>query len=109
MPEQHPAPQEYPGNPDFEDTAVLPHTEGPPLVRPYIAGGGPSVADQDPGTALLPPVPPVPPQPYHPPTRPAGEVYTYQGGRAERRQQQRGRTGRRRAVMLAAGAGIAAV
>ncbi|MFD9129047.1 peptidoglycan-binding domain-containing protein, partial [Kitasatospora sp. NPDC059571] len=56
-------------HPDVTETAVLPHMEGPPLVRPYVPaaatgyGGAPSVPGQDPfGTALMPPVPPAPPQ-----------------------------------------------
>ncbi|MFC9326744.1 hypothetical protein [Kitasatospora sp. NPDC057015] len=62
---------------DFTDTAVLPHIEGPPLVRPYVpqargrvgaepgpaAGydpfGAPPAADYR--TALMPPVPLAPP------------------------------------------------
>ncbi|MER5637178.1 peptidoglycan-binding domain-containing protein [Kitasatospora sp. NPDC002227] len=110
MPAEHPAQQEYPrpaGNPDFEDTAVLPHTEGPPLVRPYVGGGAPSVPDQGPQTDVLPPA--QEPRPYLPPQRTVGAAYSYHGGRAERRQQQRRSSGRRRAVILAAGAGIAAV
>ncbi|MDH6126802.1 peptidoglycan-binding protein [Kitasatospora sp. GP82] len=69
-----PAPYDHP---DVVETAVLPHIEGPPLVRPYV----PAAAEyEEPHpdafpTALLPPVPPqdpyatavlppVPPQPY---------------------------------------------
>ncbi|MFB7663321.1 peptidoglycan-binding protein [Kitasatospora sp. NPDC056138] len=78
----HPMHPVHPVHPDMDETAVLPHTEGPPLVRPYV----PAAAEyQEPHpdafpTALLPPVPaqdaeatallpPVPPQPY--PSAPA--------------------------------------
>ncbi|GAA2226930.1 MULTISPECIES: peptidoglycan-binding domain-containing protein [Kitasatospora] len=82
-----------PVHPDLEETAVLPHTEGPPLVRPYVPAAA-EYEEPDPDafpTALLPPVPaqdqqattllpPVPPQhhpsvsaqqPYPPQYRPA--------------------------------------
>ncbi|KJK56250.1 peptidoglycan-binding domain-containing protein [Saccharothrix sp. ST-888] len=75
-----------PMHPDLDETAVLPHTEGPPLVRPYVpaaAGYQEPHPDAFP-TALLPPVPaqdaeatallpPVPPQPY--PSIPAQQPY----------------------------------
>lgn len=99
----HPQHPQRPEHPDFEDTAVLPHIEGPPLVRPYVSATTPSVADQDPVLPALA----YEPVPYR--TTTPGPAYEYQGGRAERRVQERGRSGRRRAVILAAGAGIAAV
>ncbi|MEU2630828.1 hypothetical protein ABZ641_27955, partial [Kitasatospora sp. NPDC007106] len=51
-------------SPDVTETAVLPHLEGPPLVRPYVAaGGGHGRPYAGPGpdpfaTTLLPPAPP---------------------------------------------------
>ena len=70
-------------SPDFTDTTVLPHIEGPPLVRPYVpqavgrqatgqpgqpAQAAPPPPDYDAfppavyATALMPPVPPAMPQ-----------------------------------------------
>ncbi|MFD0528132.1 hypothetical protein ACFQ1I_15130 [Kitasatospora arboriphila] len=65
-------------SPDVTETAVLPHLEGPPLVRPYVAaGGGHGRPYAGPGpdpfaTTLLPPAPPAahpaaPPPPAAPP------------------------------------------
>ncbi|WP_377271765.1 peptidoglycan-binding protein [Peterkaempfera sp. SMS 1(5)a] len=48
---------------DLTDTAVLPHVEGPPLVRPYVH------ASAEPDGAVLPP--PEPPVPARPPVRQA--------------------------------------
>lgn len=48
-----------PAHPDVTETAVLPHTEGPPLVRPYVpaAHGHAEAAGPDPfATTLMPPV-----------------------------------------------------
>ncbi|MEV8093372.1 hypothetical protein [Kitasatospora sp. NPDC085879] len=73
-------------SPDAAETAVLPHMEGPPLVRPYVAAGGgygypPNRPGPDPfATTLMPPAPaaphraaPPPPTapPVVPPQRPA--------------------------------------
>ncbi|WP_431678327.1 peptidoglycan-binding domain-containing protein [Kitasatospora sp. KL5] len=130
-------------SPDATETAVLPHVEGPPLVRPYVSAGhgyghaaaGP-VADPF-ATTLMPPAPAVvvPPPPAAPPAAvpqqrpapdgrpvspggPGGDLGVFDfhgtpqqrpGGRADRRQQDRIVSGRRRTVVIAAGLGIAAV
>ncbi|WP_405013505.1 hypothetical protein [Kitasatospora sp. NBC_01539] len=117
------------------ETAVLPHMEGPPLVRPYVPAasgyaGTPAGPGPDPfGTALMPPVPgsyPRPPaRPPVPPAAPAAAagptgpdlgVFAFQGvqpqrpgGRAERREQAQLTAGRRRTAVVAAGIGIAIV
>ncbi|WP_030267352.1 peptidoglycan-binding domain-containing protein [Streptomyces sp. NRRL B-24484] len=68
-------------SPDVTDTAVLPHMEGPPLVRPYVAAGGghgrpyPGPGPDPFATTLLPPAPPAarpaaPPPPSAPPAVP---------------------------------------
>ncbi|MEV6209846.1 peptidoglycan-binding domain-containing protein [Kitasatospora sp. NPDC051914] len=135
-------------SPDAAETAVLPHVEGPPLVRPYVSAGhghgyghaaaGPTA---DPfATTLMPPVPAVvvPPPPAAPPPAvpqqrpapdgrpaspggpvgPGGDLGVFDfhgtpqqrpGGRADRREQDRLTSGRRRTVVIAAGLGIAAV
>ncbi|MFC8449405.1 peptidoglycan-binding protein [Kitasatospora sp. NPDC057223] len=69
-------------SPDLTDTTVLPHIEGPPLVRPYVpqavgrpgqqAQAAPPPPDYDAfppavyATALMPPVPPAAPHPVAP-------------------------------------------
>ncbi|GAA4846900.1 peptidoglycan-binding domain-containing protein [Kitasatospora terrestris] len=62
-------------DPSNADTAVLPHVEGPPLVRPYVAAA--PVEQPGPGpdpfaTRLAPPtgLPPMPPAPPAPPVAP---------------------------------------
>ncbi|MFG2820305.1 peptidoglycan-binding protein [Kitasatospora sp. NPDC048365] len=62
-------------DPSAADTAVLPHVEGPPLVRPYVAAA--PVEQPGPGpdpfaTRLTPPtgLPPMPPAPPAPPVAP---------------------------------------
>ncbi|WP_344444669.1 hypothetical protein, partial [Kitasatospora nipponensis] len=40
------------GHPDVTETAILPHLEGPPLVRPYVRTG--SAVEDAFGTPLLP-------------------------------------------------------
>ncbi|MFE4516514.1 peptidoglycan-binding protein [Kitasatospora sp. NPDC056783] len=75
-------------DPSLTETAVLPHTEGPPLVRPYVSQAAGQVADQasagaplvDPfATAVLPPVAPgqpaVPGPPPAPPLGPDADAY----------------------------------
>ncbi|WP_407912439.1 hypothetical protein [Kitasatospora sp. NE20-6] len=107
------------------ETAVLPHMEGPPLVRPYVPAasgyaGAPAGPGPDPfGTALMPPVPgshPRPPaRPPMPPTAgrdarpgaapggPAGPdlgVFAFQGVPPQR---PGGRADRREQAQLTAG------
>lgn len=103
-------------NPDLEDTTVLPHIEGPPLVRPYVPAAT-SMPAQDPFvTAVMPQAPayeqtphrhetlrvPAPPQsrPVAPVRQPAAS-----GSRARPKDS----PGRRRVVVITAGAGLAAV
>ncbi|MBO1416700.1 hypothetical protein J0670_19070, partial [Streptomyces sp. FH025] len=74
-------------DPSLTETAVLPHVEGPPLVRPYVPQSADQVADQPPTqappvdpfeTAVLPPVapgqPPVPAS-AQPPLGPDADAY----------------------------------
>jgi hypothetical protein len=122
-------------HPDVTETAVLPHIEGPPLVRPYVPAAatdhrpGPATPFQDPfATALMPQAPQAPPMPPRPPGRPPAAapghpeaggdlgVFSFQGtapqrpgGRAERREHQQLAAGRRRTAVVVAGLGIAAV
>ncbi|MFE4973097.1 peptidoglycan-binding protein [Kitasatospora sp. NPDC056651] len=75
-------------DPSLTETAVLPHIEGPPLVRPYVSQTAGQVADQAPAgaplvdpfaTAVLPPVAPgqpaVPGPPPAPPLGPDADAY----------------------------------
>ncbi|MFF4919247.1 hypothetical protein ACFY4B_01525 [Kitasatospora sp. NPDC001261] len=74
-------------DPSLTETAVLPHVEGPPLVRPYVPQTADQVADEshpnapvvDPfATTVLPPVPPgqpAPGQPAAPPLGPDADAY----------------------------------
>ncbi|MFJ7911115.1 peptidoglycan-binding protein [Kitasatospora sp. NPDC096204] len=75
-------------DPSLTETAVLPHLEGPPLVRPYVPRTADQVADEahpntpvvDPfATTVLPPVPPgqaaVPGSPAVPPLGPDADAY----------------------------------
>ncbi|MDH6574952.1 peptidoglycan-binding domain-containing protein [Kitasatospora sp. MAP5-34] len=106
-------------HPDFEETAVLPQLDGPELVRPYVPAAAllPPVPADDFPTAMMPQVPDYEPTPIQPPyeqpayQQPAhGQQQSAAGGRAEQRARQRQSSpGRRRAVILSAGAGIAAV
>ncbi|PYC77298.1 hypothetical protein C7C46_19350 [Streptomyces tateyamensis] len=71
-------------DPDLTETAVLPHFEGPPLVRPYAPSAPlgdpfattvlppqqPPVVPQQPTAGQLPPVPPRPSMPPHAPSVP---------------------------------------
>ncbi|MFE7527846.1 hypothetical protein ACFU7Y_19330 [Kitasatospora sp. NPDC057542] len=72
-------------DPSLTETAVLPHLEGPPLVRPYVPQTAGQVADEahpdapvvDPfATTVLPPVPPGQPgPPVVPPLGPDADAY----------------------------------
>ncbi|MFJ9440539.1 hypothetical protein ACIRRH_01560 [Kitasatospora sp. NPDC101235] len=72
-------------DPRLTETAVLPHLEGPPLVRPYVPQAAGQVADEahpdapvvDPfATTVLPPVPPGQPgPPAAPPLGPDADAY----------------------------------
>jgi len=98
-------------HPDLTETAVLPHIEGPPLVRPYVpapvqfdepqyeSAYVPTPAQDAFSTALMPPVPPQPQAGDRIPEPPQIQRHTHR----------QASPGRRRAVVLAAGAGIAAL
>ncbi|MDH6115734.1 peptidoglycan-binding protein [Kitasatospora sp. GAS204B] len=111
----HPGPGSSPApDPDVTETAVLPHLEGPPLVRPYIPAVPVTdvlVADDVFSTTVLPPVPPLlpPAQPSAPPRElglfPIATAPGPQGGRAASRRAKH----RRRGVGVAAGAGVVAL
>ncbi|WP_406198137.1 peptidoglycan-binding protein [Kitasatospora sp. NBC_01560] len=68
-------------DPGLTETAVLPHLEGPPLVRPYVPQAVGQVADTPPpagatdpfATSVLPPVPHAPP--HAPPLGPDADAY----------------------------------
>ncbi|MEU3572070.1 hypothetical protein AB0E96_27135, partial [Kitasatospora sp. NPDC036755] len=72
-------------DPSLTETTVLPHIEGPPLVRPYVPQTADQVADEphpnapvvDPfATTVLPPVPPGRPgPPTAPPLGPDADAY----------------------------------
>ncbi|GAA0701463.1 hypothetical protein GCM10010193_65390 [Kitasatospora atroaurantiaca] len=98
-------------HPDLTETAVLPHIEGPPLVRPYVPAPvqydeppyepayAPTHAQDAFSTTLMPPVPPQPQAGGPIPEPPQVQRHTHR----------QAAPGRRRAVVLAAGAGIAAL
>ncbi|WP_035849642.1 peptidoglycan-binding domain-containing protein [Kitasatospora azatica] len=103
-------------DPDVTETAVLPHVEGPPLVRPYVAAPATGV-EQDPfGTTVLPPMPAAPPAarttallPPAPPSAPPRELGLFPistdpapTGRAAARKTKH----RRQGLIAAAGAGV---
>lgn len=102
---------------DVADTAILPLTEGPPLVRPYVPEVAMSAdqADDPYATALLPPLPPLPPRPVPPAGAPrelglfplAGEGEAAAPGRAAARRVPRRRA--RTLTVAGAGAGVVAL